>query len=58
MSRKFIYQQTDKARTALDDAFLTAAPEDEALYWLRVSTEEVRRGRSRMRLGVVTPITG
>ena len=30
VSRKFIYQQTDKARTALDDVFL-AAPEHEAL---------------------------
>ncbi len=29
VSRKFVYQQTDKARTALDDAFLSAAPEDE-----------------------------
>ena|SRR5271165_4845686 len=32
VSRKFIYQQTDKARTALDDAFLSAAPEDEVLF--------------------------
>jgi hypothetical protein len=44
VSRKFIYQQTDKARAALDEAFMSAAPEDEALFeltvtnsWLRVS---------------------
>jgi hypothetical protein len=37
VSRKFIYQQTDKARVALDDAFLTAAPEDEVLFELAVT---------------------
>jgi hypothetical protein len=37
VSRKFIYQQTDKARTALDDVFLAAAPEDEALFELTSS---------------------
>jgi transposase-like protein len=28
VSRKFVYRQTDKARVALDDAFLASAPED------------------------------
>ena len=37
VSRKFIYQQTDKARAALDDAFSSAAPEDEALFELTVT---------------------
>src|SRR5271167_2627471 len=37
VSRKFIYQQTDKARTALDDAFLSATPEDEVLFELTVT---------------------
>jgi hypothetical protein len=37
VSRKFIYQQTDKARTALDDAFLSAAPDDEVLFEVTVT---------------------
>jgi hypothetical protein len=37
VSRKFIYQQTDKARTALDDAFLSAAPDEEVLFEVTVS---------------------
>jgi transposase-like protein len=32
VSRNFVYEQTHKARTALDDAFLSAAPEDEVLF--------------------------
>jgi len=42
VSRKFIYQQTHKAVAALDDAFLSAAPDHEVLFevagtkaWLR-----------------------
>jgi hypothetical protein len=37
VSRKFSYQQTDKARTALDDAFLSAAPDDEVLFEVAVT---------------------
>ena len=29
VSRKFVYQQTRKARAALDDAFPSAAPDEE-----------------------------
>src|SRR4051812_5884683 len=43
VSRKFIYQQTDKARTALDDAFLSAAPEDEVLFQLTVTKTWLRQ---------------
>ena len=43
VSRKFIYQQTDKARTALDDVFLAAAPEDEALFELTVTKAWLRQ---------------
>jgi hypothetical protein len=43
VSRKFIYQQTDKARVALDDAFLTAAPEDEVLFELTVTKAWLRQ---------------
>jgi hypothetical protein len=43
VSRKFIYQQTDKARTALDDAFLAAAPEDETLFELTVTKAWLRQ---------------
>ena len=37
VSRKFVYQQTHKARVALDDAFLPATPEDEVLFELPVT---------------------
>ena len=43
VSRKFIYQQTDKARVALDDAFLSAAPEDEPLFALTVTKAWLRQ---------------
>ena len=32
VSRKFVYQQTHKARSALDDAFLSATLDDEVLF--------------------------
>ncbi len=37
VSRKFIYQQTHKARAALDDAFSSATPDDEVLFELAVT---------------------
>jgi hypothetical protein len=43
VSRKFIYQQTDKARTALDDAFLSAAPDDEVLFEVAVTKTWLRQ---------------
>ena len=43
VSRKFVYAQTHKARAALDDAFLTAAPEDEALFELAVTKGWLRQ---------------
>jgi hypothetical protein len=43
VSRKFVYAQTHKARAALDDAFLTAAPEDEALFELAVTKAWLRQ---------------
>src|SRR5271166_3628260 len=43
VSRKFIYQQTDKARTALDDAFLSVEPEDEVLFQLTVTKTWLRQ---------------
>src|SRR3954454_23324482 len=43
VSRKFISQQTGKARTALDDAFLSAAPEDEVLFQLTVTKTWLRQ---------------
>jgi hypothetical protein len=32
VSRKFIYQQANKARRALDDAFISATADDEVLF--------------------------
>jgi hypothetical protein len=43
VSRKFVYEQTHKARTALDDAFLSAAPEDEVLFELTVTKAWLRQ---------------
>jgi hypothetical protein len=37
VSRKFVYQQADKARVALDDVFISAAPDDEVLFEVRVT---------------------
>jgi hypothetical protein len=37
VSRKFVYRQTDKARTALENAFLPAEPENGVLFELAVS---------------------
>ena len=43
VSRKFVYEQTHKALTALDDAFLSAAPEDEVLFELTVTKASLRQ---------------
>jgi len=37
VSRKFVYQQTHKAAAALDDAFLSATPDNEVLFELAVT---------------------
>jgi len=37
VSRKFVYQQTHKARAVLDDAFSSATPNDEVLFELAVT---------------------
>ena len=37
VSRKFIYQQKDKARIALDEAFAATAPDDAVLFHLPVT---------------------
>ncbi|HEX8568802.1 MAG TPA: hypothetical protein VF699_02615, partial [Caulobacteraceae bacterium] len=43
VSRKFVYQQTHKARAALDDAFSLAAPGGEVLFELAVTTPWLRQ---------------
>ncbi len=42
VSRKFVYQQTRKARVALDDAFSPATPDDEVLFELAVTKAWLR----------------
>ena len=37
VSRKFVYHQTHRASTALDNAFLPATPDDEVLFELTVT---------------------
>ncbi len=37
VSRKFVYGQTHKAVAALDDAFLSATPDDEVLFEVAVT---------------------
>lgn len=43
VSRKFVNEQTRKARTALDDAFLPAAAETEGLFRLTVTKAWLRQ---------------
>src|SRR6195952_4766351 len=42
-SRKFVYQQMHKAGAALDDAFLSAAPDEEVLFTLTVTKAWLRQ---------------
>src|SRR3954470_24613997 len=42
-SRKFVYQQTHKARAALDDAFSSAAPDEAVLFELAVTKTWLRQ---------------
>ena len=43
VSRKFVYQQADKAEQALQEAFAPAAPDDEVLFTIRVTKRWLRR---------------
>jgi hypothetical protein len=43
VSRKFVYQQTDKARTALDGAFASATPDSAVLFELAVTKAWLRQ---------------
>ena len=43
VSRKFVYRQTHKARTALDDAFSPAVPDGEVLFELAVTKGWLRQ---------------
>src|SRR5664279_3273779 len=43
VSRKFVHQQANKARLALDDAFLSAAADDEVLFEIPVTKRWLRQ---------------
>ena len=43
VSRKFVYQQTHKARAVLDDAFSPAVPDSEVLFELTVTKAWLRQ---------------
>src|SRR5215218_8163536 len=43
VSRKFVYQQTQKARVALDEAFSSATPDEEVLFELAVTKAWLRQ---------------
>src|SRR3954462_6839465 len=43
VSRKFVYQQTHKARAALDEAFSSATPDEAVLFELAVTTPWLRQ---------------
>jgi hypothetical protein len=43
VSRKFVYQQTRAARTALNDAFSPAVPDSEVLFELAVTKAWLRQ---------------
>ncbi len=50
VSRKFVYRQTHKAVAALDDAFLSAAPDHEVLFEVAVTQTWVHRVIVRLTL--------
>ena len=43
VSRKFVYQQTHKARAALDEAFSSATPDEAVLFELAVTKTWLRQ---------------
>jgi hypothetical protein len=43
VSRKFVYQQADKARRALDGAFLSTSADDEVLFEIQVTKRWLRQ---------------
>jgi transposase-like protein len=43
VSRRFVYQQTHKARIALDEAFQSATPDNEVLFELVVTKDWLRQ---------------
>ena len=43
VSRKFVYRQANKARHALDDAFLSAATDDTVLFQIQVTKRWLRQ---------------
>src|SRR4051794_17697546 len=43
VSRKFVHRQTHKARTALDDAFSSATPDEAVLFELAVTEAWLRQ---------------
>jgi len=43
VSRKFVYQQANKARSALDDAFISTATDDTVLFEIRVTKRWLRQ---------------
>jgi hypothetical protein len=43
VSRKFVYQQTKKARHAVDEAFLAAATDDTVLFEIQVTKRWLRQ---------------
>jgi len=43
VSRKFVYQQANKARHALDDAFISAATDDTVLFQVQVTKRWLRQ---------------
>ena len=43
VSRKFVYQQANKARSALDDAFISTATDDTVLFEIQVTKRWLRQ---------------
>jgi hypothetical protein len=58
VSRKFVYQQTAKARGALEDAFASAVPDDEVLFELPVSKRWLRQVTLALTLICRSPYRG
>jgi len=58
VSRKFVYQQTHKARSALDDAFSPATPGNEVLFELAVTKAWLRQAIVGLTLICRSPYRG
>ena len=54
VSRKFVYQQRDRAQVALDDAFTPSRPDDEVLFHLPITKNWLKQ--AALGLTLICPV--